>query len=181
MRRNIEENKLPTADHVKLLGVEIGSKLTFNKEIEALCYKSIKSFSAFARVNDYICRAQALTVCNSLILFCNKGADKEIDRTHKRNSSVSLTEIYKSINRLNASLVWEFHEKKPITYSLRMQSLCKLPTIKSLGFGLDLLSFRVSFLWNTLDDSIKQEPTLLRFKKRMNEWTADRCTWKICR
>ena len=62
------------------------------------------------------------------------------------------------------SLVWEFHEEKVITYNLRIQNLCKLPTIKTLSFGLNSLSFRGSFLRNTLDDSIKQEPTKSRLK-----------------
>ena len=163
---------------------------------------------------------RALTVFNAVILlnfnyrpliwlFCNKGANEEIDCTHKRalrilykdyessfetflgrsgssgiqlkNLQKLMTEIYKSINHWNPSIVWEFHEKKPITHNIRIQNLCKLPTIKTLGFGLDSLSFRGSFLWNTLDDSIKQVPTLSRLKKRMKDWTADRCTCKICR
>ena len=147
--------------------------------------------------------------CPLIWLFCNKGANKEINRTHKRalrilyedyessfetllarsgsnsihikNLQKLMTEIYKSMNHLSPSIVWEFHEKKRITYNLRTQNLCKLPTIKTLGFGLDSLSFRGSFLWNTLDDSIKQVPTLSRFKKRIKDWTADRCTCKICR
>ena len=215
LRLNIEENKIPTAGHVKLLGVEIDSKLTFNKHTETLCSKVNKKVSAFARLNNYISREQALTVCNAVILsnfnycpliwlFCNKGANKEIDRTHKRalrilyedydssfetllarsssnsihikNLQKLMTEIYKSMNHLNPSIVWEFHEKKPIMYNLRIQNLCKLPRIKTLGFGLDSLSFRGSFLWNTLDDSIKQVPTLSHFKKRIKDWTADRCT-----
>ena len=36
LRLNIEENKLPAADHVKLLGVAIDRKLTFNKHVETL-------------------------------------------------------------------------------------------------------------------------------------------------
>ena len=62
--------------------------------------------------------------------------------------------------------------------SLRMKNFCKLPTIKTLGFGYDSQS---RFLWSTLDDSIKQVPTLSRFKKRIKDWTVDRCTCKICR
>ena len=69
-----------------------------------------------------------------------------------------MTEIFKSMNHWNLSLVWEFYEKKPMTYNPTIQNLCKLPTIKALGFGLDSKSFRGSFLWNTFDDSIKQEP-----------------------
>ena len=60
-----------------------------------LCSKVNKKVSAFARLNNYISREQALTVCNAVILsnfnycpliwlFCNKGANKEVDRTHKR-------------------------------------------------------------------------------------------------
>ena len=220
LRLNIEGSKVPTTGHIKLLGMEIYSKLTFNKHIETLCSKVNKKVSAFARLNNYISREQAITVCNAVILsnfnycpliwlFCNKGANKEIDHTHKRalwilykdyessfetllarsgsnsihikNLQKLMTEIYKSMNHLNPSIVWEFHQEKPITYGLRLQNLCKLPTIKTFGFGLDSLSFLGSFLWNTLDDSIKQVTTLSRFKKRIKDWTADRCTRKICR
>ena len=86
--------------------------------------------------------------CPRLWLFCNKGAYKEIDRTHKRalrilykdyecpfetllnrsgsfcihvtNLQKLMTEIYKSMNHLNPLLVWEFHEKKHVTYDLRI-------------------------------------------------------------
>ena len=120
------------------------SKLTFNKHIEKLCSKLNKQVRAFARLNNYISREQALTVCNAVILsnfnycpliwlFCNKGANKEIDHTHKRalrilhkncessfetllarscsnsirikNLQKLMTEIYKSMNRLSPSLV----------------------------------------------------------------------------
>ena len=39
--------------------------------------------------------------------------------------------------------------------------------IRGTSFGLESLSFRGSFLWNTLDDSIKKEPTLLAFKNKI--------------
>ena len=52
-------------------------------------------------------------------------------------------------------------------YNLRTKNLCKLPTIRSTSFDLESLSFRGSFLWNTLDDSIKSEPTLLAFKNKI--------------
>ena len=76
-----------------------------------------------------------------------------------------MTEIYKSMNQLNPSLVWEFHEKKHVTYDLRIKNLCKLPQIKTQGYGQESLTFGWSFLWNTLDDTIKNQPTLTAFKK----------------
>ena len=89
LRLNIEGSKVPTTGHVKLLGVEIDSKLTFNKHIETLCSKVNKKVSAFAGLNNDISREQALTVCNAVILsnfnycpliwlFCNKGANKKL-------------------------------------------------------------------------------------------------------
>ena len=98
-----------------------------------------------------------------------------------RNLQKLMTEIYKSMNQLNPSLVWEFHEKKHVTYGLRIQNRCKLPKIKTQGYGQESLSFRGSFLWNTLDDAIKNQPTLTAVKKRMKVWAGDKCTCKICR
>ena len=100
---------------------------------------------------------------------------------HARNLQKLMTEIYKSMNQLNPSLVWEFHEKKHVTYDLRIKNLCKLPQIKTQGYGQESLSFRGSFLWNTLDDTIKNQPTLTAFKKRIKDWAGDKCTCKICR
>ena len=38
---------------------------------------------------------------------------------------------------------------------------------------------RGSILWNTLDDSAKNEPTLSAFKKRIKNWAGHKCTCKI--
>ena len=70
------------------------------------------------------------------------------------------------MNHLNPSLVWEFHEKKHVTCDLRIQNLCKLPQIKTQGYRQESLSFRGSFLWNTLDDTIKHMILLDDYKVR---------------
>ena len=185
LRLNINDNKSSATDHVKLLGIEVDNKLKFNKHVKTLCSKVTKKVSAFSRLNTYISREQALTICNAVILsnfnycpliwlFCNKGANKEIDSTHKRalrilyreydcpletlltrsgsfcihvrNLQKLMKEIYKSMNQLNPSLVWEFHEEKHVTYNLRIKNLCKLPKIKTQGYGQESLSFRGGFL-----------------------------------
>ena len=147
---SINDNKLSETDHVKLLGIEVDNKLKFSKHVKTLCSKVNKKISAFSRLNMYISREQALTICNAVILsnfnycpliwlFCNKGTNKEIDRTHKRalrilhkkyecpfetllprsgsfcihvrNLQKLMTEIYKSVNQLNPLLVWNFMKK----------------------------------------------------------------------
>ena len=135
--------------------------------------------------------------CPLIWIFCNKGTKKQIDRTHKcalqflyndyessiealltRNGNNNIhvnnlqklkIEIFKSMNELNPPLIWEFHERKHVTYNLRIQNLYKLPSEKTMNFGLDSMSFRGSLLWNTLDDSIKREKTLACFKKRIGK------------
>ena len=89
---------------------------------------------------------------------------------HAKNLQKLMIEIYKSINHLSPLLVWEFHEKKCVEYKLRTKNLCKLPTIRITSFGLEALSFRGNFLGNTLDDSGKNEPTLLAFKNKIKRW-----------
>ena len=128
--------------------------------------------------------------CPLVWLFCSENANREINRAHKRclrvfyqdyESSLQLllsrdnhqtihvknlqklmTEIYKSINKLNPSYLWEFHERKEITYDLRTKDLCKLLKIKKC-YGSESLSFRGSLLLNTLSDKFKQSPTLAAF------------------
>ena len=92
-----------------------------------------------------------------------------------------MTEIYKSLNNMNPSIVWEFHEKKYVAYDLRKKNLCKLPKAKTISYGVESLSFRGSFLWNTLDDNVKQDPTLARFKNKIRNWAGEPCTCIICR
>ena len=66
------------------------------------------------------------------------------------------------------------------TYDQRIQNLCKLPQTKTQGYGQESLSFRGRFLWNTLDDTIINQPTLAAFKGKMKDWAGDKCTCKIC-
>ena len=68
-----------------------------------------------------------------------------------------------------------------VEHNLRTKNLRKLSTTKSTSFGLESLSFRGSFLWNTPDDSIKNELTLQAFKNKFKMWSGKECTCRICR
>ena len=60
---------------------------------------------------------------------------------HVRNLQKLMIEIYKSMNHLNPSLIWEFPEKKQVNYNLRTKNLRKLPKINRESFGQMSLSF----------------------------------------
>ena len=44
-----------------------------------------------------------------------------------------MTEIYKSMNHLNPSIISEFYEMNHVTYNLRIQNLCKLMRHRIIG------------------------------------------------
>ena len=102
-----------------------------------------------------------------------------IQTIHVKNLQKLMTEIYKSIKKLYPSYVWEFHERKELTYDLRTKDLCKLPMAKQ-RCGSESPSFRGSLLWNTLGDKIKQSPTLTAFKNQIKSWTDEKCTCRLC-
>ena len=87
---------------------------------------------------------------------------------HVKNLQQLMTEIYKSVNNMNLSIELEFHEKKCVNYDRRKKSLCNLPKSKTTSYGV------------TLNDSIKQKPTLAGFKNKIKNWAGDQCTCRIC-
>ena len=115
-------------------------------------------WNAFILIILHILLVLFCTVC--IVLDC--GDILGLMRTAKYTS-----EIYMSLNNMNLSIVWEFHEKKYVAYGLKEKNLCKLPKAKKISYGVESLSFRGSFLWNTLDDNVKPEPTLARFKNKI--------------
>ena len=67
LHNNINPVKILEKKHVMLLGVEIDSKLKFDKHVKALCQKFNKKTGAFTRVSIYISRVQALSSYNVVI------------------------------------------------------------------------------------------------------------------
>ena len=59
---------------------------------------------------------------------------------HVSNLQKLMIEIFKSMNGLNPPRMWEFYERKHVTYNLTIQNLYKLPPIKTMNFGLDSIS-----------------------------------------
>ena len=97
--------------------------------------------------------------CPLIWLVCSKTANKDRNRTnksarrdlygdydssfdqllaragsitvHQKNLQSLMIEIYKTMNNLNPSYIWEFFVKKDIPYNLRTKELCRLPSAQS--------------------------------------------------
>ena len=92
-----------------------------------------------------------------------------------------MIEMYKTMNHLNLSYIWEFFVKKNIPYNLRTKELCRLPSGQSHRYGLNSPSFRGSLLWNALDDELKRAEILRSFKRGIKEWDGNACKCLICK
>ena len=92
----INNQIVPSSDTVKLLGIDIDSKLSFDNHVKkAVCAKASRKVNAFSRVANFITFEQAKLLYNSFIMsnfgycpliwmFCGKTANEEINRIHKR-------------------------------------------------------------------------------------------------
>ena len=112
----------------------------------------------------------SFSYCPLISLFCSKGANNEINRTHKwalralhgdyestfeelldkdksmkihkKNLQRLMVAIYKIINHLNPAYMWEFFLKKDVSYNLCSNELCKILSVNSQRYGISSLSFR---------------------------------------
>ena len=146
--------------------------------------------------------------CPLIWVFSSKAAHKEINRTHKRalrvlhkdnnasfdmclqreadttihveNLQKLMLEIFKTLNLLNPSYLWDFFNTKKVEYNLRIKNLVKLPQIKTHAFGTHSLTFRGSILWNALSDDMKICKNVAAFKKKIKTWKGANCSCELC-
>ena len=129
LRLDIQGSEIVAKEHVKLLGIKIDNKRKFDKYVQTLCQKVNKKTSAFSRLNMYISREQALSICNVVILsnfnycpliwlFCNKEANKKIG-AHKR----ALKILHNDYDSSSQSLL-----ARSNSFTIHVQNLPKLMT-----------------------------------------------------
>ena len=197
------DKKLNFNVHIKELCKEMNQKLCafsrirpiFNREKAKILLTSIVMLN--------------LSYCPLIWMFCSKSANKEINRTIKRalkllyedydssfeqllekdgsitvlqrNIQNRMTEIYKTLHKINPAYMWELFVEKDMPYNLRTKVLCRLPQAQTNRYGLDSLSFRGSLLRNTLKDEVKRAGTLTKVKKLIMKWDGKSCNFLTCK
>ena len=92
---NINGKICRSTPEVKLLGITIDWKLTFNKHVKLFCKNASKKASALMRLRNDLSTSQKLLLYNSFLIsnfgycplvwmFCGKTANNNIDRVQKR-------------------------------------------------------------------------------------------------
>ena len=92
----VENKKVRSKTEVKLLGITIDDKLSFNKHISNLCSTASNRLRALARIRKFLSLEQAKRLseayimstfkyCPLIWMFCNKTANNQINKIHKRS------------------------------------------------------------------------------------------------
>ena len=109
---------------------------------------------------------QALHEDNSLSF--DKCLMKEAGKViYVTNLHKPMLEVFKTLNHLDSSYLWDLFNVKQVEYNMRTKNLVMLPHIKTQTHGANLITFRGSILWNVLTDDIKACANMAAFKKKM--------------
>ena len=106
--RNID---IKSQRYIKLLGVEIDSKLRFDSHIKSICSAASRKINCLQRISNYIDIKQASLLGNAFIMssfrycpliwmFCNKTSGKLMDRMQKRCLRIIFDQYDFSLPRL---------------------------------------------------------------------------------
>ena len=105
--------------------------------------------------------------------------DKSV-KIHVRNLRTLLYVIYKSLNKENATLMWEMFKRKTNRYKLRTSNTLELPPSNNTRFATKSFLFRGSILWNSIPDVMKSVESSIEFKQKLKSWTGENCSCHIC-
>ena len=92
-------------------------------------------------------------------------------------------EIYKTLNDLNPSFMWEISETRKTKrvvcekYKINLE----IPRVNQASFGTKSLRFYGLKIWNSLPYHIKSAKNLLCFKNVIKSWNGSICSCKVCR
>ena len=140
---------------VKLLGVTVDNKLSFEPHLNLLCKKVSQKFDALARVSKFISKKKLRVTMNSFIM-----------------SQFSY-----------CSLVWMCHSrtKRNVTNNFRKNSTSETRNVKFVYYGLETISFLDPKIWELLPSDIKDSENLNIIKSNIKSLKPENCPCRLCR
>ena len=123
---NINGTISRSTPEVKLLGITIDWKLTFDKHVKSLCKNARKKASGLMRLRNDLVTSQKLLLYNSFVtsnfgycpivwMFCGKTANANIDRVQKR----ALQAVYNDFNSSHETLCSKGNHSKIHVVNIR--------------------------------------------------------------
>ena len=91
------------------------------------------------------------------------------------------TEIFKSLNNLNAPYMKGLFHRNVSTYSLRSSNDLLVPRVNQTTFGLRSVRYEGAVMWNHLPKHIKTAENIATFKKLIRNWKEPQCKCAHCK
>ena len=90
-----------------------------------------------------------------------------------------LIEIYKSLNHISPPIMQEFFDLKVTPYSLRNNSILRLPKRNTSRYGTEALCFKGIIIWNTVPNRYRNLNSLDKLKQQFKMWKTTTYTCKL--
>ena len=118
------------------------------------------------------------------------GIDDSYNNLSLRSNSVSIhqwhlqflmTEMFKSISQINPEFMTSFFKQKKLSYNFGKGPILKLSRPKFTYYGLNVVYFRGSLVWNNVPAKIKSWVSDFKFKTGVKNLGNIDCGCLLCR
>ena len=99
---------------------------------------------------------------------------------HQRNIQVLTTEIYKTLNDLNPTLMKEVFCVKEHKFFTRKQNLT-YPNPRTVSYGVETFGYKASQIWRNIPNDIQQIENISIFKNKITNYCENICNCNICK
>ena len=151
LKINVKGSPISNEKIVKLLGVTVDNKLSFESHLNLVCKKVSQKLHAFARVSKFISKGKTKS-CHGDIYH---GLAPEL-----------MNDIFKKRNVME-------NFRKSLTFETR--------NIKSVYYDSETISFIGPKIWELLPSNINDSEDLNIIKSNIKSWKPENCPCRFCR
>ena len=100
---------------------------------------------------------------------------------HHQNIHILATVTYKFLQGLSPPVMNEIFAERNNNYSLRGNNVLTRPTLNSVRYGIETVSFLAPNIWDILPNNIEDSESLDIFKRKTKNLTPWECPCKFCK
>ena len=100
---------------------------------------------------------------------------------HQRNLQNLAIEMYKIKHKLSPKPMQELFDQTVHLYNLRNKPQWKSNSVRTVGYGVETISFMGAKIWEMIPDNIKLSSSLPVFKHKIKLWKTTKCPCRLCR
>ena len=197
----VGDTTIKSVNEVKLLGITIDTKLSFDSHVNILCKKGSRNMNILKRlsnrvvsVNDRNALMKAFvfstfTYCPLLWHFSNQTMSKRLDKIYIRGLKFVLNDtddvleyeyllfMYKCYYSLFPDYLNKLAKHKTSNHDLRDKYIVLLKIFHTMQYGYRTLSYAGCKLWNSLPAVWKEACDVNQFIAHLSKWT---CYYENC-